>query len=215
LDKGSTVTLHLSKGRDLRGVPKLVGLTEKAARAALARAGLGLGPINHDYSDTVATGKVIVQTAAVGKKLRRSTKVGFTVSKGPRPITVPNVVGKSLADARETLVAVGFAVASPTYAYDERVPAGRVIRTSPTAGTTAHAKDTVAVTVSKGPPVVAVPNVVGASRQDAQRILARAGLKVHYVDYPGFIGSVVARQSPKPGKMVRVGSTVTCYMTFA
>ena len=63
-------------------------------------------------------------------------------------VDVPNVVGLSVADARDALVAAGFAVAQASE--ESEVPSGVVIRTDPGAGT-AIKGSTVTIVISTGP----------------------------------------------------------------
>ncbi len=85
-EEGSTVTIEISKGAEKteeKTVPNLVGLTEMAAKATLAAAGVPFGEVLEENSAEVASGVVISQTPEAGAKAGESTSVSFTVSKGP------------------------------------------------------------------------------------------------------------------------------------
>nr|WP_276508448.1 PASTA domain-containing protein [Modestobacter muralis] len=60
-------------------------------------------------------------------------------------------------------------------------------------------------------PQVAVPDVIGQSREDAQRVLEEAGL---VVEVQQFFGNRVIRQTPGAGETVDLGTTVTILATF-
>lgn len=82
-------------------VPTVVGMTEAAATAALAAAGLGERSANaHQSTDLVAS-----QFPTAGTQVLRGSVVALTFTAAP--VTVPNVVGQALASALATLAAVG------------------------------------------------------------------------------------------------------------
>jgi serine/threonine-protein kinase len=118
-------------------------------------------------------------------------------------------VGKTKESATSTLTKAGLQV---KYVEDtsKTVPAGRVISSNPKAGVTLPKGGTVTLTISKGPPLVTVPDLYRTDEQAAVKALRDLGLKVT-VTYPiGFtpFGRVVA-QSVAAGKQVPWGSTVT------
>ena len=102
-----------------------------------------------EYSDTVASGKVIRQNPPANSSAQEGDTVTITVSKGRRPVKVPNVVGKSLSDANNTLEAAGL---RPTYKLKEsdEVPEDCVISQSPVGGASAYQNDTVTIVISSG-----------------------------------------------------------------
>ena len=91
--------------------------------------------------------------------------------------------------------------------HSEEVPAGHVLRQDPAEGTTAHRTDTVTLTVSAGPPLVAVPDVVGMRSAEARSALAEAGLEAEENTYLGGLLDTVRFQN-KTGEVPK-GSTVT------
>jgi beta-lactam-binding protein with PASTA domain len=94
---------------------------------------------------------------------------------------------------------------------DDDVPEGRVISSSPSAGTRVERGSPVTLFVSTGPEQVAVPEVVGLAEDEAKRTLAENGLTWEAVDEgsdeadPG----TVLRQSPTFGSEIDPGSAVT------
>ena len=84
--EGSNVLIVISTGpekSETKEVPNLVGLTEIAAKAALATAGIPFGEVLEENSALVAAGIVISQTPEAGGTVSDTTSVSFTVSKGP------------------------------------------------------------------------------------------------------------------------------------
>ena len=84
----------------------------------------------------------------------RNATVLITVSKGPQPVTMPFVVGKPLAVARNELVGLGLPVAVTTQS-STTVAANIVMAQSPAFGTLVvpDPATPAALTVSAGPPL--------------------------------------------------------------
>ena len=76
-------------------VPDLVGLTQAEAEAAIIAADLIVGTITGVNSGTVPAGEVISQSLTAGDSATGGSVVDMVVSRGPAPVTVPNVVGLS------------------------------------------------------------------------------------------------------------------------
>ena len=112
---GSTVTVITSKGHAPVTIPAVTGSSTAfaTAKAALAAAGFAATQANA-YSDTVPTGQVIGTTppASAGPQPFGST-ITVDISLGPQPVTVPNVIGQSVAAATSTLEGLGLKVAGP------------------------------------------------------------------------------------------------------
>jgi beta-lactam-binding protein with PASTA domain/tRNA A-37 threonylcarbamoyl transferase component Bud32 len=209
--KGGDVTVVLSKGKDRRRVPRLIGSTVPAAQKALQDVGLTAAPnLQSEYSDTVPRDAVIRSDPAAGAGLKRDSVVTLFVSKGRQPVAVPDVRGKKLSDAKNKLEKADFQV-TVTEVFSDTVDKDVVVDQSPSTGT-ADKGSTVTLTVSKGPDVVAVPDVRGDSPEKATRKLQDLGLKAGRVDIPGGSGSVVFSTDPGRGKKVKRGTTVTLYV---
>ncbi|MCR5024810.1 MAG: protein kinase [Lachnospiraceae bacterium] len=84
-EEGSQVLIVISTGSQAanKTVPNLVGLTEIAAKAALAAADISFGEVLEENSALVPAGSVISQTPEAGATVSDSTTVSFVVSKGP------------------------------------------------------------------------------------------------------------------------------------
>ncbi|MEO6203903.1 MAG: Stk1 family PASTA domain-containing Ser/Thr kinase [Mycobacteriales bacterium] len=202
--KSGSVTLVLSRGPDRRLVPDLIGSTEKAATEQLDKVGLRVGPVTKEFS-SAAVGTVIRTGPVKGKGLRPGSAVALVLSKGVQQIDVPDVRGKKQAEAEQILTDAGF-VATSVEVFDDNVDKGVVVDQSPNSGT-AGKGSTVTLQVSKGPPLVTVPDVRGMSRQDAEKELHSLGLKTTTIRFPG--ANTVRNQTPRPGSKVPKGSTVT------
>ena len=205
--KQGKVGLVVSKGPERYNVPQLAGLEVEAATRALESVQLVVGKQTNVYSEIVPTGRVIVFTPKFDTSLKPGTPVNLWVSLGKKPIPVPNMTGKPAKDAIKALRKAGFGV-DRTDQFDATVPVGKVVSQTPNNGTL-FAKDKVKLVVSKGPPMVEVPNVRSKKLADAQKILFDAGFKVKVELAPFHLGlNLVAGQNPGAGKLAQPGSTV-------
>ncbi|HYH50194.1 MAG TPA: PASTA domain-containing protein, partial [Acidimicrobiia bacterium] len=201
------VTLQLSQGPPPVELPELVGKTEAEARTALDAAGFVV-TTERRTDENVAAGRVAAQSPSQDKASPGS-EVHLVISDGPKPVEVPNVVGKTYDEAAKTLTAKRFKV-SRTEEYSDTVPAGQVIRTGPVANAEAPRDSTVSVVVSLGPDLVTVGDYEGETVEDAVFELEEAGLQVDVVDYRP--RRRVRHQDPPPGTRVRRNETVTLYL---
>lgn len=206
----SDVTLWVSTGPRMVTVPDVAGKSEADARKALAARGFDVKNVSMRYAD-VDKGQAVATTPAAGDTVRHDTRVTLVLSAGPAQVDVPDVTGRSQADARSELEALGFTVRT-SEAYDPKVSADEVISTDPGSGTTARAGSTITLKVSKGPEMVDVPDVVGLSGDEARRTLKDAGFDVKGGSWlDDLLDGTVTSQSPEGGngRQAPKGSTVT------
>ena len=206
--KSTNVQLYVSKGIDMKDVPNVVGKGQDEASRTLADAGLALGAVTDAYSEEVPPGQVISQSVAAGTSLAHDSTVDVVLSKGREPRTVPTLTGKGASAAKSSIEALGL-VASPTEAYSDTVPEGQVISQQTREGSTVYRGDSVSYTVSKGPEMVTVPDVVGLQRQEARNKLEGAGFTVQEDLILGGFFNTVRSSDPAGGSKVKKGSTVT------
>lgn len=206
--KSTNVQLYVSKGIDMKDVPNVVGKGQDEASRTLTDAGLALGAVTDAYSEDVPPGQVISQSVAAGTSLAHDSTVDVVLSKGREPRTVPTLTGNGASAAKSSIEALGL-VASPTEAYSDTVPEGQVISQQTREGSTVYRGDSVSYTVSKGPEMVTVPDVVGLQRQEARNKLEGAGLTVQEDLILGGFFNTVRSSNPAGGSKVKKGSTVT------
>jgi serine/threonine-protein kinase len=209
IDKGGTVGLILSRGPERYAVPELRGRTEEVARRMVEETNLTVGDTKRRYSQKVEKGSVISTDPPAGTEVKPDTAVILVISDGVEPVAVPNVVGLAV-DAAKAAIADGQLRSEVTEKFDETVPAGIVISQDPANGT-AGKRSVVQLVVSKGPPMVEVPDVVGRPVAEAQQILTAAGLPPSVNQLPTGPG-IVRGQSPGSGEKVPKGTTVTLYV---
>ena len=205
-----SVSFTISDGPETVRVPALAGQKLGKAQDQLRKGGLEPGMVTREFSEDVPRGSVISARPADGTKVRAGTGVALVVSKGS-PIDIPDVTGTDEADARSELTEAGLKVKIAT----ERVNSseydkGQVVRQTPKPGGSAAEGDTVTLTLSKGPEMIEVPDVVGDSVDDARQALEGAGFEVDEDrGLFGIFGDEVKSQSVEGGRTAPKGSTIT------
>jgi len=210
--RDGTVTAVLSRGPERHEVPTLRGMDLDAAQDALRQQGLTFGDATYKYSEKVAKDVVLSSDPKPTTELKRGAAVDLVVSKGPKPIDVPDVTGKDADAATRLLRKLGLAVDRGHEENSETVAEGDVISQDPRTGTLFKG-DKVSLVVSKGPVLVPVPKVEGMGTEAAKQALAAAGFQVQTEKTQYYVGlEYVVNQSPDAGKKAPQGSTVTIYI---
>ena len=203
-----------SKGLPPEQIPSLTGgLTCDTAIRLLQEAHFkATCPALLAYTATVPTGEII--NWSYNNKLNATvapygSTIAIAVSKGKPPVAIPPVAGDtSYTQAATAIKAVGL-VPTSAQAYSTTVPAGTVIGTTPAQGTVEPVNTTITVTVSKGKPLVAVPNLLADTVTAATAALGKTGLVVGHVYGPA--KGKVLLTTPAAGTMVTKGSSVNLY----
>lgn len=208
LAEGGTVNAVISKGPERYAVPDVTGMSPDAAATAIAGAKLVAGAQSEVFDNTVAAGAVAATDPAIGAQVKPGTSVDILISKGPKPVPVPDISGKKSSAAQAALTKIGL-VPAVTGKYSEKVPEGQVIKVTPKPGTVVNSGSTVDLVVSKGPPPVEVPSLVDLRRSQAVALLTKLGL-VPKIVAAGFTPlNRVFSQDPPAGTMIPKGSVVT------
>ncbi len=133
IERGSVVTIVVSKGPAPVDVPDVVGQPKAEARATLEALGFTVKEAD-EYSTTVARGDVIRTDPPAGRSEPRGSQVTMVVSLGPKTFAMPDVVGMSGEEARATLEALGLTVS--VVPVPSTTPPDTVVFQDPDAGTT-------------------------------------------------------------------------------
>ena len=211
---GGTLTMVVSQGPRMVEVPSLIGTTEEEAIALLGELGFPLGDdTQRPFSDDVPQGEVMDTDPTAGDEVRHDTPINLTVSDGPEPIEIPNVVG----DREETALAILEVYALDVEVVRERTleaDEGHVFRQDPQGGSDGKRTQDVTIYVSAGPPLVTLPDFRGEDGEVATQRAEELGLNVRQERVSGrppWNDDDVVDQDPGPGTEVEYGSTITLY----
>ncbi len=198
-------------------MPDLSGLARTAAVEWVASAKLYVRDETEEYNPTIPDNHVIRHTPAADTQVVSGSPVDWVVSKGPEPVSVPDVTGRTQAAATAAIAAADLVVGTVTERYNAAVPAGTVLSQSPLAGAVVLPGTAVDMVVSRGVQPVVMPNVAGQPETEAEMALTGAGLVPGAVTraYSDTVpaGSVAA-QSPAAGSELPPGSTVSIVISL-
>ncbi|HKA98372.1 MAG TPA: PASTA domain-containing protein [Streptosporangiaceae bacterium] len=201
--KGSQITLIPSAGPHRLQVPQVTGLALQDAQAALRHAGLTPGQVRNETSTTIPAGIVVSTTPAAGALWPQPQPVQLVVSAGP---PVPDFVGQPQSAADGWAQANGVSLDVVTVKSD--VPAGTIIRQSLPPGSAFTKGQVIKVTVSAGPPTVAIPNVDGLPVDRATHVLEKLGFSVEAHQ----VGPLDNVFNYSPNGQAPKGSTITLWV---
>ncbi|MDR7422092.1 MAG: protein kinase [Armatimonadota bacterium] len=134
LKQGRRVGVTVSLGARMVTVPNLVQRSLQDAQLALDAAQLRVGALQDGHDDIVRPGVVMRQDPPAGAQVPADTPVTLVVSRGPQQIEMPDLVGRSLDDARRVLEERGLVVAHVRVVGDLFAAPGTVLDQTPTAG---------------------------------------------------------------------------------
>ncbi len=131
VDEGTTVNLTVGTGPDAITVPNVVGLTEDEARANLENAGFTGSVSTRQVSSLAEEGRVTAVTPEQNSQASPSQAIVLSISLGT--IKLPDVQGKTEAEARSILTDAGFSDSQIVTQSVERDDAtqGTVVETQP------------------------------------------------------------------------------------
>jgi serine/threonine-protein kinase len=217
VEEETSVTLIISQGVEPTALPAVVGLQLEQSEARLDDARLTLGTVTRKYSDTAQPGVVTDVTneagvsIAPGTQLESEAVVNLVTSAG----SLPDVEGLTVEQAQAALEAVELqGVVGGDGEFSETIAEGLVIRYTPSTNSALDPGDTVTLTISRGPPLVTIPDVLGGTIRDAVDTLENLGLEVQVrtvlpEDSWSDSRAEVTSVEPGEGQQVPIGTTVT------
>jgi beta-lactam-binding protein with PASTA domain len=197
--KGTAVTIEVSSGPFTSAVPAVKGEKQNDAQAALQRVHLNFTVVQ--VASNAPVGTVTGTKPAAGTTWPQTKAVTIMVAAGP---PLPNFTGMDI-NAAEQLAGQDKVTLQQQQDNNSQQAKGIITGQQPTAGGVFQPGQTVVVQVSTGPQLVAVPDPIGMSVQDATRLLENAGFQVK-VNRFGFFNKVF---DYSPVDQAPRGSTIT------
>ncbi len=149
--EGASISLKVNSSGVLVTVPIIKGLSEDIAKAKLTNAGLK-NEVLMIVDENTAAGIVCNSDPQEGTRVTADSTVRLYVSKGPtdEKIVVPDVLGKSLADAKTEIISAGLKVSDNVATEDSNKEKNTVLSMDPLPGVSVAKDSTVKLTVSSG-----------------------------------------------------------------
>ncbi len=212
-------------------MPNLLGKTMTEAKIELEALGLSVVLGGSEDSSEYSAGQIISQSVNAGDRVEVGGSVEVTIAgsgsgtgggnstqtgtpqeeEKTEQVSVPNVTGRTEAEARSMLEAAGLKVGTVSESASDTVTSGAVINQSLSSGTNVEKGTTVNLVLSSGPNKVKVTDVIGHESTRAQGELAGDGFTVNVNEtYSDDVREgLVISTNPDRGTYVEPGSSVT------
>ncbi len=198
-------------------VPDVEGLTFENAKEKLDSLGFDTrqGDIRPDLRR--AAGQVIAQNPPAGSFVKYRRRIYLTISGGELTVFIPDLKGRSLRDAKFSLTRNGLNLGEVEYQISPGFPENTVMAQSVPANSRIKKGSSIGITMSLGDGTgkVSVPDLIGKSVQEGQRLLAQKGLKVGNITYqntPELVPNTILTQFPHPGDQVAMGQAIDLFV---
>ncbi|MDI6839302.1 MAG: PASTA domain-containing protein [bacterium] len=146
--KGTLIRVVLSKGPLKIKMPNLIGMPLDEAEFKLNEIGLSVGEVKYEISDS-APNSIILSSPGPNEFVEKGKIVDLIVSRGAYLITVPNLFGKTLWQARKILAEKGLKIGDIYYTCDEEYRFGIIIRQDPPANTKVSKETPIYFTINR------------------------------------------------------------------
>lgn len=198
-------------------VPKVIGLSEREAIEKIEEAGF-----EPEVSDTASgtdfpAGKVFLQKPEPGKIVKKGRTIYLFISGGEKLVVVPQLKGKNIIDAKFALERVGLKLGSVELVASN-YPKDMIFDQQFVEGTKLKKGESVKVFVSSGQTEgsIVVPDLIGKSLSESERILAENSLTIGKITYQisnTLLPNTVLDQYPVPGNKLNPGEKVDLFIT--
>jgi serine/threonine-protein kinase len=198
-------------------VPKVVGLSDFEAIEKLEDAGFEPVIADTSYGTNQPAGKIFLQKPEAGKIVKTGRTVYLFVSGGEQLVIVPQLKGKNIVDAKLALERVGLKLGQVELVASN-YPKDMIFDQQYVEGTKLKKGETIKIFVSSGQTegTIEVPDLIGKSLSEAQKILSDNSLEVGKITYQisnTLLPNTVLDQYPVPGNKLNPGEKVDLFIT--
>lgn len=188
-------------------VPNVVGKQVTVAKHILEDNHLRVS-VSEVSNPDVPAGQVISQSPEANEQVKEQRTVHLVVSKGVGDITMPDITGMTLDQARSRLKNLGLVIGKISAGTDDSKEDGVILMQSPPGDSKVTKGATVDVTVNRvKSKKVELPNLVGMTVKDAKDALASLGLNA-VISGAGDDTAVITQQSPEAGSSLDANTSV-------
>lgn len=181
-------------------VPNVAGMSLEEAKATITERSLQVAGVREAYSDAVERGIIVNQLPYPGAEVKEGRRIYLSVSKGKEILKMPALLGRTLRDARLSLMRIGLQLGDVTYEFSESAEKDKVMSQSIPIDYNVHYGETVNIIISKGSQrQITMPMVEGLTLHEARQILDDAGI-VYQIEFEPdgtmLANTVIAQQPP-------------------
>lgn len=199
-------------------VPNLIGKDTSITVKILDSLKLKLVYSATKTDDRYPAGTVINQNPVAGKIVKPGRRIYLVVSGGEQLVVVPDLLGKSVRDVKFLLERNNLILDEIVYEPAEDYPPNTVIKQGIDPGSKVKKNTLIKLTVSRGKVAdsVEVPNLVGKSLKEAEKLLGEAGLKLGQIEFhasTNLLPNTIIDQYPRPGDYISWGEPVNLFVT--
>lgn len=167
-------------------IPDLTGKTVGQALQILSDQDLYIKKVGEQYNENMPDGSIIFQEPLPGSLVKEGKVIKVIVSSGGQVIFVPQLVGKSLREAKILLRQAGLVLGEETGAYSEETKKDFVIAQDPSPEEIVARGSMINLVVSIGPAreagVPLMVNLLGQNIQSARKILGDMNLPLGEIE---------------------------------
>jgi len=150
--EGKTIEVVVSKGKEIVIMPKVVGEKQEDAEKTLKDLGLKV-EIIEEYDEKVEAGYVVKQEPVEKEEVAGKSNVKIHVSKGIEMVTVPNLIGKPLEEAKKLVEAAKLTLAAVITETDTTKDDNTIIKQTLESGKEVEIESEIMITVNSLPQI--------------------------------------------------------------
>ncbi len=193
-------------------MPNVIGIQKEEAIKILHDIKLTPIEVGPRYDSRYEEGEIIFQKPYEGVMVKENRRVYIHVSGGEPLIQMPQLVNKTLRDARVSLERIGLLVGEVEEIRSE-LPNGIIVEQEYDAGFKLEKGETVDLKVSIGPQIgmIRVPSIIAKSEKEAEKILRRNNLSLGnktYLNSPTLLPNTIISQYPSQDALVAIGDSI-------
>ena len=207
--------LYIS-GRE-HNIPNVIGKNKDEAIKILDDAGLNPIVQTSRFDQKYQKDQVVFQKPAPNTSVKTNRRVYLTISGGESTVKMPALISKTIRDAKINLERIGL-VLGKIDSVESEFPVNLIVEQQYFNNKELAKGTTVNIKVSIGPKVgmIRVPNLLGKSLSDVEKILKENALKIGaktFIYSSNLLPNTVVDQLPSENALLKIGDTVNVVLT--
>ncbi len=208
-----TLTLII-KSEDTVIVPNLEGKNVVYALELLTELELNTKVKGSEYTSDIPKNHVVFQEPQPGSEIKKGRDVKIIISKGPKTVSMPNLIALSVQQANIILEENDMCQGELSRTYNTEVEKDRIMAQVPSAGTVIARGACIDLLVSKGarPSAFKMPDLAGLTLEDALQSIEKVNLTIGELKsayQKSKPRNIIVEQEPVSGQRVIIGSPVS------